>query len=157
MLHWTIRGREPGVHEASLRRCGSKHVYHIAVYFLYTLITVTCKCTILTQLTYHFATYNSCSNWRPRTSMQAWHWHTRFCRTLTNIPGVFWIIGFTDPRFSTSNCSVEHPLWGQRSQYSKHTRDICHGAPESCTPMSNLHWGWWLSIWAPVIRCKMIR
>ena len=33
MLHWTIGGREPGVHEASLRRYGSKLVYHITVYF----------------------------------------------------------------------------------------------------------------------------
>ena len=36
MLHWTIWGREPGVHEASLRRYGSKLVYHISVYlFIY--------------------------------------------------------------------------------------------------------------------------
>ena len=33
MLHWTIGGREPGVHEVSLRRYGSKLVYHIIVYF----------------------------------------------------------------------------------------------------------------------------
>ena len=106
MLHWTIWGREPGVHEASLRRYGSKFVYHITVYFLFTLVTVTCKYSTLTQLTYHFA------SWRPPTSMQAWHRRIRFCRTLTNIPGVFWITGFTDPRFPTSNCSVEHALWG---------------------------------------------
>ena len=35
MLHWIIWGREPGFHEASLRRYGSKLVYHITVYFLY--------------------------------------------------------------------------------------------------------------------------
>ena len=52
----------PGVHEASLRRYGSKLVYYITVYFLYTLLTVTCKYSTLTQLTYHFASYNSCSN-----------------------------------------------------------------------------------------------
>ena len=97
MLHWTIWGREPGVHEASLRRYGSKLVYHIAVCFLFTLVTVTCKYSTLTRLTYHFAYYNSCSNWRPPTSMQTWHRLTRFCRTLTNIPGVVWITGFTDP------------------------------------------------------------
>ena len=33
VLHWTIWGREPGVHEASLRRYGSKLVYHITLYF----------------------------------------------------------------------------------------------------------------------------
>ena len=31
------------VHEASVRRYGSKLVYHITVYFLFTLVTVTCK------------------------------------------------------------------------------------------------------------------
>ena len=110
MLHWTIWCREPGFHEASLRRYGSKLVYHITVYFLFTLLTVTCKYSTLTQLTYHFAPYNSCSNWRLLTSMQAWNRRTRFCRTLTNMPGVFWITGFTDPRFPTSKYSVEHPL-----------------------------------------------
>ena len=97
MLHWTIWGREPGVHEASLRRYGRKLVYHITVYFLFTLVTVTCKYSTLTQLTYHFAFYSSCSNWRPPTSIQVWHRRTIFYRTLTNIPGVFWITGFTDP------------------------------------------------------------
>ena len=53
---------EPGVHEASLRRYGSKLVCYITVYFLFTLVTVTCKYSTLTQLTYHFASYNSCSN-----------------------------------------------------------------------------------------------
>ena len=96
MLHWTIWGREPGVHEASIRRHGSKLVYHIVVYFLFTLVTVTCKYSILPHLTYNFASYNSCSNWRPPTSIQAWHRRKRFCRILTNIPGVFWITGFTD-------------------------------------------------------------
>ena len=119
MLHWTIWGKEPGVHEASLRRYGSKLVYHITVYFLFTLVTVTCKYRILTQLTYHFASYNSSSNWRPPKSMQACHRRARFCRTLTNDPGVFWITGFTDPRLHTSNCSVEHPLWGPCSQLFK--------------------------------------
>ena len=47
------------------------------------------------------------------------------------------------------NCSC---LW-----YSKHIRDICQGATESCTLMSFLHWGWWPSIWATVVRCKMVR
>ena len=157
MLHWTIWDREPGVHEASLRRYGSKLVYHITVYFLFALVTVTCEYSTLTQLTYHFASYNSCSNWRPPTTMQAWHRCTRFYRTLTNIPGVFWITGFTVPRFPTSNCSVEHPLWGPWSQYSKHIRDICQGATESCSSMSFLHWGWWPSTWAIVVRCKMVR
>ena len=82
MLHWTIWGREPGVHEASLRRYGRKLGYHITVYFLFTLVTVTCKYNTLTQLMYHSASYNSCSNWRPPTSIQAWQWRTRFCRTL---------------------------------------------------------------------------
>ena len=68
MLHWTIWGREPGVHEASLRRYGSKFVYHITVYILFTLVTVTCKYSILTQLMYHFASNISCSNWQPPTS-----------------------------------------------------------------------------------------
>ena len=157
MLHWTIWGREPGVHEASLRRYGSKLVYHITVYFLFTLGTVTCKYSTFTQLMYLFASYNSCSNWRPPTSMKAWHRRTKFCRTLTNIPGVCCITASTDPRFSTSNCSVEHPLWAPWSQYSKHIRDICQGAAEFCMPMSCLHWGWWPSIWATVVRCKMIR
>ena len=157
MLHWTIWGREPRVHEASLRRYGSKLVYHITVYFLFTLVTVTCKYIRLTQLMYHFASYNSCSNWWPPTAMQAWHRCTRFCCTLTSIPGVFWITGFTDPRFPTSNCSVELPLRVREASYSKHTRDICQGVAESCTPMSCLHWGWWPSIWATVVRCKMVR
>ena len=41
--------------------------------------------------------------------------------------------------------------------YSNHTRNICQGAAESCTPMSCLHWDWWPSIWAAVVRCKMVR
>ena len=73
------------VDETSLRRYGSKLVYHITLYFIFTLLTVTCKYSILTQLTYHFTSYNSCSNWRPPTSKQAWHRRTRFYRTLTNI------------------------------------------------------------------------
>ena len=52
MLHWTIWGRGPGIHEANLRKYGSKLVYHITIYFLFTLVTVTCKYSILTQLTY---------------------------------------------------------------------------------------------------------
>ena len=57
---------------------------------------------------------------------------------------------------------VWDPSWnGHRMSclwyYSKHVRDICHGAAESCTSMSFLHWGWWPSIWATVVRCKMIR
>ena len=119
MHHWTIWVREPGVHEANLRRYGSKLVYHITVYFLFTLVTVTCKYSTLTHLTSHFASYSSCSTCRPPTSIQAWYRRTRFCRTLTNIPGVFWKTGFTDPRFPISNCSVEHPLWGQWSQLFK--------------------------------------
>ena len=118
MLHRTIWGREPGVHEANLRRYGSKLVYHITIYFLFTLV-INCKYSILTQLTYLFAFYHSCSNWWPPTSMQAWHRHIRFCRTLTNIPGVFCKTGFTDPRFPTSNCSVGNPLWGPWSQLFK--------------------------------------
>ena len=47
--------REPEVHEASLRGYGSKLVYHIIVYFLFILVTITFKYTTLTQLTYHFA------------------------------------------------------------------------------------------------------
>ena len=53
-------------------------------------------------------------------------------------------------RISYRNSSC---LW----YYSKHIRDICQGAAESCTPMSCLHWGWWTSIWATVVRCKMVR
>ena len=59
--------------------------------FLFTLITVTCQYSTLTQLTYHFASYNSCSNWRPLISMHTWHRRTRLWRTLTNILDVFWI------------------------------------------------------------------
>ena len=50
--------------------------------------------------------------------------------------------------FSYQTCSC---LW----YYWKHIRDICQGAAESCTSMSFLHWGWWPSIWATVVRCKM--
>ena len=104
MLHWTIWSREPGVHETSLRRYGSKLVYHITVYFMFTYVTVSYKYSTLTELTYHFASYNSCSTWRPPTSMQSWHRPRRFCHTLTNIPGVFWIIDFTVP---IKGCSTE--------------------------------------------------
>ena len=106
MLHWTIWGREPGVRIASLTRCGSKPVYHIIVYFLFTLVTVTYKYSTLTQLTYHFASYNSCSNWRSPTSMQKWHRRTRFCRTLTNIPGMFLIISLVAAILATNSMSV---------------------------------------------------
>ena len=157
MLHWTIWGREPGVHEASLRRYGSKLVYHITFYFLFTLVTVTCKYSKLTQSTYYFASYNSYSNWQPPISVQKLHRRTRFCCTLTNIPDVFWLSGFTDPRYYTSNCWVEHPYGVRETRYSKHTRDICQSAAESCTPMSCLQWGWWPSIWATVVRWKMVR
>ena len=104
MLHWTIWGREPGVHEPSLRY-GSKLVYDI-VYFLFTLVTVTCKYSTLIQLTYHFASYNSWSNWRPPTSMQKWHRRMRFCRTLTNITDVFWIISYTATILVTNSMPV---------------------------------------------------
>ena len=40
MLHWKFWGKEPGVHGASLRRYGSKLVYHITVYFLFAFFTV---------------------------------------------------------------------------------------------------------------------
>ena len=50
---------------------------------------------------------------------------------------------------SYQNCSC---LW----YYSKHIRDICKGAAKSCTSMSFLHWDWWPSIWATVVRCKMV-
>ena len=40
--------------------------------------------------------------------------------------------------------------------YSKHNRDICQGSAESFTSMSFLHWGWWPSIWATVVRCKIM-
>ena len=53
-------------------------------------------------------------------------------------------------RISCQNISC---LW----YYSKHIMDICQGAAESCTSMSFLHWGWWPSIWATVIRRKMVR
>ena len=119
MLHWTIWGREPGVHEASLRRYGSKLVYDITVYFLISLVTVTCKCSISTQLTYHFASYNSCSYWRPPISMQAWHRRTRFYHTLTNIPGVFWITGFMDPIGGCSSEQFEVGNWRLWSQLFK--------------------------------------
>ena len=39
------------VHEASLRKYGSKLVYHITVYFLFTLVRGTCKYSTLTQRT----------------------------------------------------------------------------------------------------------
>ena len=99
---------EPGVHEASLRKYGSKLVYHIIVYFLFTLVTVTCKYSTLTQLTYNFASCNSCSNWRPPTLMQPWHRRTWFCRTLIKYP---WCVLNNGPQVPTSNCSVEHPIW----------------------------------------------
>ena len=107
MIHWTIWSREPGVREASLRRYGSKLVYHITVCLLFILVTVTCKYSTLTQLTYHFASYNNCSNWRSPTTMQAWHRRTRFCRTLTNIPGMFWIISQAATILPTNSLSVE--------------------------------------------------
>ena len=119
MLHWTIWDREPGVHEGDLRRYGSKLIYHITVYFLFTLVTVTCKNSKLKHLTYHFASYNSCSNWRPPTSMQAWHRRTRFWRTLTSIPGLFWITGFTDPIGVALLNNLRLGTWGPWSQLFK--------------------------------------
>ena len=157
MLHWTIWDREPGVHEASLRRYGSKLVYHITVYNLFTLVTVTCKYSTLTQLTYHFASYNSCSNWRPPTSMQTWHQRTRFCRTLTNIAVCFEWLASRTPGFQPQIVQWNIPYGVRETSYSNHTLDICQGAAESCTPMPCLHWGWWPSIWATVVRCKMVR
>ena len=59
------------------------------------------------------------------------------------------IISKTVHGISYQNCSC---LW----YYSKHIRDICQGAAESCTSMSFLHWDWWTSIWATVVRCKMV-
>ena len=156
MLHWTIWGREPGVHEASLCRYGSKLVYHITVYFLFTLVTVTCKHSTFTQLTCNFVSYNSCSNWRPANSMKIMksaykilpHPDKYSWFVLSN-----WLHGHQVPYLklftgASLGCVVSH---------SKHTRDICQGAAESCTPMSWLHWGWWTSTWATVIRCKMLR
>ena len=140
MVHWTIWGREPGVDEASLRRYGSKLVYHSTVYFLFTLVTVTCKYSTLTLLTYHFANYNSCSNWRPPTSMQTGHARTRFCRTLTNIPDVFWIISQAATVLATNSINLFnkpeifcHSRWVflRRWTYS------C-GRPTGCSSFSSL-------------------
>ena len=52
MLHWTIWGREPGVHEASLRRYGSKLDYHITVYFLFILVTESSYSNLSGRFTY---------------------------------------------------------------------------------------------------------
>ena len=93
MLHWTIWGRQLGVREGDIK----VNLSITLVYFLLTLVIDTCKYSKLTQLMYHFTSYSSCSNWRPPTSMQVWHRHTRFCRTLTNIPGVFWILASQTP------------------------------------------------------------
>ena len=146
MLHWTIWGREPGVHEASLRRYESKLVYHITVYFLFALVTVTCKYSILTQ-----AFYNSCSYCQPPTSMQAWHRRTRFCRILTDIPGVFWITDFTDSIEDAPLNRLRYRTWGPWSQLFKTHQGYLSWCGRS------LQWGWWPSIWATVVRCKMVR
>ena len=126
MLHWTIWDRELGVHEASLRRYGSKLVCHIrpTIYFLFTLVTVICKYSILIQLTYLFASYNSCSNWWPPTSMQAWYRRTRSCRVLTNIPGMFWITGFADPIGDGSLNNLSQGTWGSVKPVIQNTPGI---------------------------------
>ena len=61
-----------------------------------------------------------------------------------------WDSSWNGHRIGCQNCSC---LW----YYSKHIRDICQSAAESCTSMSCLHWGWWPSIWATVVKCKMVR
>ena len=61
-----------------------------------------------------------------------------------------WDPSWNGHRISCQNCSC---IW----YYSQHIRDICQGTTEFCTPMSCLHWGWWPSIWATVVRCKMVR
>ena len=120
MLHWTIWGREPRVHEAGLRRYGSKFVYHITVYFSFTLITVTCKYSVLTQLTYHFASYNSCSNCRSPTSMQTWFGFLR--RSLTS--QVISIAFYIEREMTDKFCSEALILtWGSFTCRKSTTRD----------------------------------
>ena len=126
MLHWTILGWEPGIHDASLRTYGNELVCHNTVYFLFTLLTVTCKYSTLTLLTYHFASYNICSDWQPPTSMQTWHRRTRFCRTLTNIPDVFWIISLSATILVTNSMSVSTGI-ANKSDFRYSHRKIMKG------------------------------
>ena len=111
----------------------------------------------LTQLTYHFTSYNSCSNWQPPTSMQKLHRRTRFCRTLDKYPWCVLNNWLHRPYRGCPTEQFEVGNWCPWSQYSKHARDICQGAAESCMPLSCLHWGWWPSIWATIVRCRMVR
>ena len=195
MFHWTIWGREPGVHEASLRRYGSTLVYHITVYFLFTLVTVTCKYSTLTQLTYHFSSYNSCSNWRPHPHRSK-AVHRLVVSTSSQeqlrvrLPSVwmsatismlyFLVAGLEEevcevtwheslPLFLweyLNSLVLETPVETDMELVTKivvayfiiqNASGICQGAAESCTSMSFLHWGWWPSNWATVVRCKMVR
>ena len=61
-----------------------------------------------------------------------------------------WDLSWNGHRISCQNYSCLR-------DYSKHIRDICEGAAESCTPMSCLYWGWLPSIWRTVLRCKIVR
>ena len=90
MLHWTIWGREPGVYDASLRRNGSKLVYHITVYFLFTLVSYL-QVQYIDTINVPFCILQQLLKLTPPTSMQTWHRRTIFWRTLTNIPNVFLI------------------------------------------------------------------
>ena len=156
MLHWTIWGREPGVHEASLRRYGSKLVYHITlsffIYISYTYLkikyidTINVPVCILQQLlkltaTNLNASMTSAYKNLPHPDKYPW------C-DLKN-----WLHGRQVPYLKQWSI----PYGVREDSYSNHTRDICQGAAESCTPMSCLHWGCWPSIWATIVRCKMVR
>ena len=63
MLHRTILGRQPGVHEASLRRYDTKLVYHITLVRAYSYLqiqytdTIDVPFCILQQLLKLTATY----------------------------------------------------------------------------------------------------
>ena len=119
MLHWTIRGREPGVHEASLRRYGSKLVLlHYCLFFIYIsysyleiqhIDTINVPFCILQQLLKLMAS-NLNASMTSAYKILAAPWQ---------ISLVCWITGFTDPRFPTSNCSVEQPLWDPWRQLFK--------------------------------------
>ena len=109
--------------------------------------TYTCKYNTLTQLMYHFASYSSCSNWQPPTSMQTWHRRTRFWQ-LSLVCYEYWLHRPQVPYLKLF--SGASPMESVKPVFKTH-QHICQGVAESCTLMSCLHWSWWLSIWATVL------